>query len=403
MIELIADKALRERAERALPGGMYGHMSGQRLPVGYPQFMASGSGARLTDVDGNEYIDYMCGWGPIVLGRQHAGVDRAVSNRLAQGDIFNGPGAEIVELAEELIGMIPHADWALFGKNGTDATTACVTTARAATGRDTILLAEQSYHGAIPWCTPGMSGVTEADRENQGRFVYNDVASLRAAVAAAGPDLAAIILAPVHQPLGHTQQPATPEFARAVRELCTQHGAVLILDEVRVGFRLDLRGSWEALGVEPDLSAWSKAIANGYPLAAVTGRDWLREAAASIYVTGSFWYSASSMAAALATIRELRDTDALQRIQRSGDRLIEGLSAQAKEHGFAVEISGPAQMPLMLFTGADSEVLGTRFSQSAIRHGVYLHPTHNWFLSAAHTEQDLDDTLARTEQAFSEL
>lgn len=398
-----ADLALRSRAEKVLPGGMYGHMNLKKLPSGYPQFMASGKGSRLTDVDGNEYIDYMCGWGPIVLGRQNPAVDQAAQAQFARGDIFNGPGPEMVELAELLCDTISHADWALFGKNGTDATTACVTTARAATGRNTILMAEASYHGAIPWCTPSMNGVTAEDRAHQMKFVFNDIDSLRRAADKAGDGFAAIIIAPVHQPLGATQEYATVEFAKAARELCDKRNALLILDEVRVGFRIDLKGSWDRYGVQPDLAAWSKAIANGYPLSAVTGTERLRDAADSIYVTGSFWYSASSMAAAMATIRELRDTDALERIERAGSMLCDGLRAQAEAHGINAEVSGPVQMPLMLFGGTEGAERGKAFAEFCIDRGVYLHPTHNWFVSAAHTEDDIRDTLAVAGEAFAVL
>lgn len=397
------DRALRARAARVLPGGVYGHMNAKKLPSGYPQFMASGEGSRLVDVDGNEYIDYMCGWGPIVLGRQHRNVDLAVRRQLEKGDVFNGPGPEMVELAELVCDTVPHADWALFGKNGTDATTASVTIARAATGRSTILMAEYAYHGSIPWCTPGMNGVTAEDRANQISFVFNDIASLRAAAEQAGDDLAAVILAPVHQPLDRDQEYATEDFARAARTLCDDRGAALILDEVRVGFRLDLRGSWHRFGVEPDLSAWSKAIGNGYPLSAVTGAESLRDAASGIYVTGSFWYSSSSMAAAMATIDELATTDALLRIERAGTALVEGLEKQAADQGIDAVVSGPVQMPLMRFRGENGTELARRFSQHCVENGVYLHPTHNWFVSAAHTDEDIEQTLYVTADAFASL
>ncbi|PPL19200.1 aminotransferase class III-fold pyridoxal phosphate-dependent enzyme [Microterricola pindariensis] len=401
--ENTTDASLRSRAEKVLPGGVYGHMNMKKLPSGYPQFMETGDGARITDVDGNEYIDFMCGWGPIVLGRQFEKVDESARAVFAKGDIFNGPGVEMVELAELMCETIPHADWALFGKNGTDATTACVTTARAATGRNTILIAVDAYHGAIPWCTPRLSGVTPEDRAHQVRFVFNDVESLKAAVAEAGDDFAAIIIAPVHQPLGLTQEYATAEFAQAARQLCDDNGALLILDEVRVGFRIDLKGSWDQFGVQPDLAAWSKAIANGYPLSAVTGTERLRESATSIYVTGSFWYSASSMAAAIATITQLRDTDALEQMRRVGTLLCAGLSAQAAKHGIDAQVSGPVQMPLLLFGGPGGVKLGELFAQFCIDNGVYLHPTHNWFVSAAHSESDIEKSLTVTDAAFASL
>lgn len=403
MVDLQQDRALVERAERVLPGGIYGHMNMKKLPEGYPQFMASGEGAHLFDVDGNRYIDYMCGWGPIVLGRQHPAVDAAAREALSRGDVYNGPGAEMVELAELFRETVPHADWTMFGKNGTDATTACVTIARAATGRSTILIAEHGYHGAIPWCTPGTAGVTAEDRANQVKFVYNDVDSLSAAVAAAGDDLAAIILAPVHQPLDREQEYATREFAQQVRAACDANGAALILDEVRVGFRLDLRGSWDRYGIQADLSAWSKAIANGYPLSAVTGIDALRQAASEVYVTGSFWYSSVPMAAAIATITEIAATDAIAHMAEVGSLLQEGLTSQAAAHGLDVQVSGPPQMPLMLFRGDDRKAQGARFSQLCVRDGVYLHPAHNWFVSAAHTTQDIEQTLDVTDRAFAAL
>src|ERR1700754_2032683 len=319
------DGTLRERARSVIPGGMYGHMNMGTMPEAYPQFMVRGSGCRMWDADGNEYIDFMCGWGPVILGRQHHAVEGVVRAQLGGGPLLEGPSPVMLDLAELLVDIVPHADWAMLAKNGTDATTACVTIARAATGRRKILVARGGYHGAIPWCTPSPSGVLAEDRAHLGYFDYNDVASLQAAVDAAGDDLAGIIVAPVRQELARDQELATAEFAGAIRQACDTAGAVMILDDVRCGWRLDLRGSWAPLGVQPDLAAWSKAIANGYALAAVTGRESLRSAATDIFVTGSFWYSAVSMAASIATLSQLRDTDALARIADSGAYLRAGL------------------------------------------------------------------------------
>jgi glutamate-1-semialdehyde 2,1-aminomutase len=148
------DRTLRERAKRVVPGGMYGHMRAEGLPAGYPQFFARGDGCHLWDVDGRKYLDFMCSWGPVVLGHRHPAVDDAVLRQMQQGDCLNGPTERMVELAERLTGLVTHADWALFSKNGTDATTTCVTLARGATGKRKVLLASGAYHGAVPWCTP---------------------------------------------------------------------------------------------------------------------------------------------------------------------------------------------------------------------------------------------------------
>jgi glutamate-1-semialdehyde 2,1-aminomutase len=398
-----ADAQLRDRAARVIPGGTYGHMAVARMPAGFPQYIASGSGCRMVDVDGHELIDLMCGYGPIILGRQHPAVERAAAEQAARGECLTGMAPVMVELCEVFTDTVAHADWTMLAKNGTDATTIAVTTARAATGKRKILAATGSYHGAAPWCTPSPAGVTAEDRAHLIYFEYNDTASLDAAVAQAGDDLAGIIVTPHRHDLKRVQELAEPAFARAARAACDRTGAVLILDDVRAGFRIDVAGSWEPFGVRPDLSAFSKAIGNGHPLAAVTGIDALREAAQQIFVTGSFWYTGAAMAAALATLTELRETDAHARLTRAGHRLRAGLADQAARHGFAITQSGPVQMPLLTFDDSPDFALGEAFSVLAVQRGVYLHPHHNWFLSAAHTDADVDDALSRTDDAFAEL
>ena len=176
---------------------------------------------------------------------------------------------------------------------------------------------------------------------------------------------------------------------------------MLVLDDVRCGFRLDLGGSWEPLGVRPDLTAWSKAIANGQALGAVTGVEALRDAVGKIYVTGSFWTAAVPLAAGLATLTELRKGVALPEMARTGARLREGLAAQAAAHGVEISQTGPVQMPMLSFAGDEDFRLATAFAEAAVQRGVYLHPWHNWFLSAAHTDADIDEILARTDDAFA--
>ena len=313
-----ADRELRQRAAAVIPGGMYGHQSAGPLPPEYPQFMRSGRGARVWDADGNSYVDLMCSYGPLVLGHQHPKVEEAARAQAAQADCQNGPAPVMVELAELLVATVRHADWAMLAKNGTDATTMCCTIARAQTGRKRILVARGAYHGAAPWCTPRLAGTTAEDRVNLGHYTYNDLASARAAADEAGDDLAAIVVSPFKHDAGYDQELVDPAFARGLREICDEAGAALILDDVRCGFRLHLGSSWEPVGVDPDLSAWSKAIANGHPLAAVLGSDRFRTGAGSVFVTGSFWFSAVPMAAAVATITALREEAAIDAMQQAG-------------------------------------------------------------------------------------
>ena len=394
------DAALRERARRVIPGGMFGHMNVASLPANYPQFFEAAEGCRLRDADGRHFIDFMCAYGPMIVGYRNPLVDEAAARQASLGDLMTGPSARMVELAERLVALLPHADWTLFQKNGTDATTLCVTIARAATGRRKVLVARNAYHGAAPWCSPYPSGVTAEDRAHLVYFDYNDLHSLQQALESVRGDVAAVIVSAFKHDFGRDQQLPSAEFAQGVRQLCDAHRAALVLDDVRAGFRLDLRGSWERLGVRPDLSAWSKAIANGYPLAFVSGNDAYREAASQVYATGSFWCGSVAMAAAMATLNVLEQDDAVAHMQRMGERLRAGLQAQAQRHGVGIRQSGPAQMPQVLFDDDPSFERGMLFTQVALEHGVYLHPRHNMFLSLAHTPADIDEALQATDLAL---
>lgn len=387
------DAALRARALRVVPGGMWGHQNAAKLPSRYPQFFARADGARIWDVDGNSYADFMCSWGPIILGHHAPEVEDAVRRQQARGDCMNGPGEAMVELAELLVDTIPHADWVQFSKNGTDATTVAVTIARAGTGRRKILVARGAYHGAVPWCSPSLAGVTAEDRAHLLHYDYNDIASLQAAVDQAGSDLAGILVSAFRHDIGRDQELPTPAFAQAVRAACDAAGAALVLDDVRAGFRLHPGGSWELYGVRPDLSAWSKAIANGYALAAVTGADRFRDAATQVYTTGSFWCSSMSMAAAVATLKVLRRGEAIPHMERLGTRLREGLGTLAGQHGLSIRQTGPVQMPMVLFDDDPDFHKADAFCNAALEHGVYFHPRHNMFLCAAHTENDVETAL----------
>jgi len=306
-----AELALRGRANAVIPGGMYGHMNVQAFSSAHPQFIVSGDGCRVTDADGRKYLDLMCGWGPVVLGHRHPAVTSAIVDQLGRGDCLDGTSPVAVEFAELLVDTIPAADWAMFVKNGSDATTTCVTLARAATGRAKVLVAHGAYHGSVPWCALRGAGIVAQDQANLVHYEYNDLASAHWAADEAGADLAAIVVCPMRHDIRREQELVDPEFARGLRALADRTGAVLILDDVRCGFRLDLGGSWEPLGVRPDLSAWSKAIANGQALGAVTGTDALRDAARSIFVTGSFWTAAVPLAAGLATLHRAAQGEAL--------------------------------------------------------------------------------------------
>lgn len=394
------DAALRARALKVIPNGMYGHESVRLLPDSFPQFFCKAEGAYIWDADGNRYLDYMCAYGPNLLGYGDERVEAAARTQAALGDTLTGPSPVMIELAETLVAMVDHADWAMFCKNGTDATTMAMSSSRAQTGKRIVLVAKGAYHGAAPWCTPVHAGTLAEDRAHVRTYAYNDVASLEAAVATAGDDLAAIFASPYRHDAFIDQESPDPAYARRARELCDHSGAMLIIDEVRAGFRLARGSSWAELGVKPDLSTWGKCFANGHPISALLGSDSCREGAGAIYATGSFWLSAVPMAAAIETLRIIRETDYLEHIVRLGNRLRDGLDAAVGQSGFVLRQSGPVQMPQIMFADDPDFRIGYAWTEEMLVRGVYMHPWHNMFLCAAMTEADIDSTIAAAEASF---
>lgn len=393
-------RELKERAEKVIPNGMYGHESTRLLPEEFPQFFHRAEGARLWDADGNSYIDYVCAYGPNLFGHGYAPIEEAARRQQALGDTMTGPSEIMVDLAEAFVAQVQHADWAMFCKNGTDATTMALMIARNHTGKNTIVLARGAYHGAAPWCTPLKRGVAPGDRANQIFYDYNDIESLEAAVREAGGDLAAIFASPIKHDTFIDQELPNPAYARRARELCDEHGALLIVDDVRAGFRLARDSSWSLVGVKPDLSSWGKAIANGHPISALLGSDKARMAASTIYATGSYWFSAAPMAAAVTTMRRIRETDYLERTQTLGQRLRDGLNESASRHGYALRQTGPAEMPLIMVDDDADLAKGYFWNQALMKRGVYFHPWHNMFICAAMTDADIDFAVEAADDAF---
>jgi glutamate-1-semialdehyde 2,1-aminomutase len=397
------DRALRERAEAVIPNGMYGHQSVHALPDNFPQFFARAKGARLWDADGNEYLDFMCGYGPNLLGYAHPKIDAAALRQQQLGDAMTGPAPVMVELAEKFVSMVRHADWAIFCKNGTDATTMAMMAARAHAKKRKILVAKGAYHGSAPWCTPRPTGTVPEDRAHSITYVYNDVSSLEAAAIAAGDDLAGIIASPFKHDAFVDQQMPEAAYAKRARAICDEKNALLIVDDVRAGFRMARDCSWSLIGVQPDLSCWGKAIANGYPISALLGSNKARVAASQLYVTGSYWFAAVAMAASLATLNEIENTDYLERTQSLASRLREGFDGAARAYGFGIRQTGPAQMPLILFDDDRDLRIGYGWASEMVKRGVYVHPWHNMFMCAALTDADIDQALDAADGAFKAM
>ena len=395
--------ALMERARKVVPGGIHGHQNPIVLTRGaFPSFFARGEGSHIWDVDGNEYIDYMCSYGPIVLGHRHPGVEEAARRQSELGNCFNAPSPLWVELAEYLVSITPCADWTVFAKNGSDVCTWATEVARHATSRRKIAMCSGAYHGTHAWCTPAPGGVTPEDRANVVYFNFNNLESLRNAIDENEGEIAGVMVSPFRHDAGHDSELPVEGFFKGVRDLCDRNGIVLILDDVRAGFRLHMGGSGEFFGVRPDLTTYCKAIANGYPLSACLGRESLKQAAQEVFFTGSYFTSAVPMAAALACLKELQATGGIERMRILGEKLRDGMLAQARGAGFEVTYSGPPAIPYMTFKDDHGRHDRMKlFAGECSRNGVYLAPRHNWFISAAHTEDDIKQTLAVTEQAFA--
>lgn len=398
--KLSASGALYERANRVIPGGVYGHQSPVlTVPGAFPAFAQRAEGPYYWDVDGNRYIDYMCGYGPNILGAAHPEVEAAVRRQSELGDTFNHPTEHFVQLAEKLVELVDVADWAFFGKNGADMTRWAVRVARESTRRQVILRVEQAYHGTDSWSSDSLAGVIADDRRHVRTLPWNRPDILAELAREAGNDLAAIIVTPFHHPSYGDSVFASDEFRAAVHQVRETTGCLLIMDDVRGGFRLHLGGSHRVTGWEPDLICFSKAIANGYALAACVGRSEFKIAASRVFATGSFWTSAIAMVAALKTIEILERENGPAFLESQGRLLTEGMCRVARSHGIDLVASGPPALPFVRVAADASFRQQQRLCSLAVEEGLFLHPHHNWFLSLAHSPDVIEETLLRFERA----
>jgi glutamate-1-semialdehyde 2,1-aminomutase len=392
------------RASKIIPCGIYGHTSPvASLPGEFPYYAARARGSHYWDVDGNEYIDYLCGYGPMVLGHQHAEVEAAAAQQQALALCVNHPGEIMVELAEFLVSLIDFSAWSVFGKNGSDMTTWAVQVAREHTGRRKILKVSEAYHGMDPWCTPGHAGLIAEDRAHIHDFNWNDLDAFDQLLRAHRNDIAGVILTPFHHPVFKASIMPAPGFWSHIESACRREGIVLILDDIRAGFRLDLRGSHKIFGFEPDLICLCKALANGHPLSAALGRSELRIAASRVFLTGSYWNSPPAMAAALACLRILQREKAPDTLRIRGEALMQGLVAAGKRHAYVMHPSGPAAVPFISFADDPSMRRRQRFCAEVTRRGAIFHPHHNWFMSTALSEADIDSTLKMADDALAQM
>jgi len=365
--------------------------------TGYPQYVDRAQGAYLWDVDGNRYIDLIMGYGPVVLGHARPEVNEAVVSQLARGTCTSPLWSpRQVELTELLTEVIPGAEQAYLLRTGSDATTAAVRLARIYTGRNKVV--RWGYNGWHDWAAPRPDGIPPSTIADTLRFEFNDLASLEAVFAEHMDEIACVIM------MSYEYEAPAAGFLSQVKNVAHRYGALFVLDEMRSGFRISLGGAQEYFAVRPDLSTFSKAMSNGYPISAVVGRRDVLAGLGRTHMSSTFYANPAEMAAAITTIGILRDTDALIRITRLGEEFRDALDKLVVASGLPAWVVGLPVSPFLLFRDPAEDPravrLKTTFFRETLRRGVMLHPNHQWFLSAAHTREDVEETIAACREAL---
>ena len=399
-LPLTKSQAWSTRAKRVVPGSSQTFSKGQSQHVQgvAPIFLEHGQGCRVWDVDGNEYIDYIQGLLPNILGYSHPGVTAAVTRQLQQGHSFSLPHPLEVELAERLTRLVPCAEMVRFGKNGSDATSGAVRAARAFTGRDRIACC--GYHGWQDWyigSTTRNAGIPVAVRDLTHAFPYNDLAVLEKLLQAHPKEFACVILEPVN-----FVEPA-PGYLQGIKDLAHRHGALLIFDEICSGFHFGLGGAQKRFNVTPDLACFGKAMGNGFPIACVLGRADVMKVFEEIFFSFTFGGEVASMAAAMEVLDVLEHTDALARMEANGSVLKDGFNALAKNAGLTDRMAciGYPTWSLMKFRdtqGKESLLLRSLVSQELAKRGILALVTHN--MTAAHDDVAVRQTLQTYASVF---
>jgi glutamate-1-semialdehyde aminotransferase len=396
-----------EEAKRLVPGGVAGIRRPYNfVPGEYPIFFEKGKGGRVTDVDGNEYIDFLCAYGPIIMGYNEPEIDDAVYEQIrSKGFCFSLTQPHQNALVEKLAEVIPCCEMAAIVKTGSDATTIAIRVARAYTNK--LKVARCGYHGWHDWCVEVKGGIPSKFYEDIIEFHYNDLDQLTDIVKNNAADMAAIIVTPVGHPLAHEVEMPKPGYLEGVRKLADEYGIVLIFDEIRSGFRCSIGGAQKYFGVTPDLSTFGKAMANGYSISALVGkRDFMNVMADKVFLSSTFFPNSDAQVAALKTIEILQRDNILDAIHEKGSRFGAALQKIVSESGLPVEFSGAPWMPYITFPKDDTGLykkIRNEFYTQLIRRKVFLQPYHHGYICYRHTEEDLNYTLNAVKEALDEI
>lgn len=392
----------RERKVAPLAAQTFSKSYRYFIPGCAPMFIDHGQGAKVYDVDGNEYLDFICALGPITLGYNDPAVNAAVIAQLNKGIIFSTQAPVECLLAEKLVEIIPCAEMVKFVKNGSDATTAAIRLARAYTGRERVAMC--GYHGTQDWsigASANNKGVPRAVCELTKTFTYNDIASLENLLSAHPGEYAAVIMEPIQS------DGTTKEYLQAVVDTAHKHGAIAIFDEVVSGFRYAMGGGSEYYGVTPDMASYGKGCANGMPISFVAGkRELLSQIEQGVFISTTFGGDALSLAGALATIEQMQKKDVIGHFWKLGTLLLEGLKERIEKHGIAEAVSTSGLAP---HCGLAFEDIGSLnnldihsvFTKVMLEKGILCTPFSN--LCFSHTVEDIQRYLDAADCAFAQI
>jgi glutamate-1-semialdehyde 2,1-aminomutase len=422
--------ALFERAQRVIPGGVNSPVRAFRAVGGTPRFIVRANAAYMWDAEGTRYIDYIGSWGPMILGHGHPAVLEAVQRAAAQGFSFGAPTEREIELAEAIIALVPGIEQLRLVSSGTEAAMSAIRLARGFTGRSMLIKFEGCYHGhadallvkagsgLATFGHPTSAGVPEEVVRHTLVLEYNNLAKLEAAFATHGAQLACVMIEPIAGNMNFVR--ASVPFVRRLRELCTQHGALLVFDEVMTGFRVALGGAQSLFakaiaGFKPDINVFGKVIGGGMPLAAFGGsREVMSQLAplGPVYQAGTLSGNPVATACGLATLREIAKPGFFEALSARTRMLTEGLAAAARDAGVPMVLDSEGGMFGFFFAPELPQNYGAvmatdkerfnRFFHAMLERGVYLAPAlyEAGFVSAAHSQADIEATIAAAREAL---
>jgi glutamate-1-semialdehyde 2,1-aminomutase len=419
---------LFQKAQNLIPGGVNSPVRAWRAMGMSPLFIAKAQGSQIIDVDGNTFVDFVGSWGPMIVGHAHPQVVEALREAAAAGTSYGAPTPAEVELAELLVTAVPSLEMVRLVNSGTEATMTAIRLARAATGRDSIIKFDGGYHGhadtllvqagsgVLTQGIPGSPGVPQAIAGLTLSLPYNDLEAVHKAIDHYAGKIAAIIVEPVAGNMGVV--PPVVGFLPGLRQMCDRHGIVLIFDEVITGFRVAWGGAQQRYGVAPDLTCLGKVIGGGLPVGAYGGRRDLMEQMAPmgpVYQAGTLSGNPLAVAAGLATLKILQQPGTYEKLEEQGHTVEEQAQALARQAGLPLCFNRVGSMFTLFFTAGPVTDLATaqtsdtgsfkRFFQEMLAHGIYLPPSQfeAWFLSLAHSPEEVHKTVAAMGQAFNKI